>query len=112
MTRIILFLVLVEFMLIIPSHQSPRHGLPANLLHADNEKWSAKTISMDFDTFVHRSKRDLKTGPGEASASPSTKNTPLTSVTSAKKPMSTVNVTTTTTNKITTVVSNDINLFS
>lgn len=112
MARFIQFLLCVECMLIIPSLQSPRYGFEAELLHANSELPPAKIIELsDFQAFVHRKRRDVTVNP--SSSSQQSKNVPS----STKKPITApssingrTNVTISTTNKITTVVS--ISLFS
>lgn len=113
MARFVQFLLFIELILIIPSQQSPRHGFDAELLHAANEKPSAMLIEPEMlESFVRRSRRDVKLSPSDASnfqtakdtssATSSTKKLPNTSQSSVNVRN---NVTITTTNKITTAVS-------
>lgn len=118
MARLLYFLLFIELILIIPSHQSPRHGFAPEILHADNELPKPNMLEPEmFASFVHsRSKRDVKPNSSEASASQS--GTLPSSATSTadkspkKKPNVSemtvdgrTNVTIRTTNNITTMVS-------
>lgn len=113
MARFVQFLLFIELILIIPSQQSPRHGFDAELLHATNEKASAKMIEPEMlESFVRRSRRDVKLSPSDASNFQTAKDTSSATSSTKKLPNTsqpTVNVrnnaTITTNNKITTAVS-------
>lgn len=115
MAQMIYFLLFIELILIIPSHQSPRHGFAPELLHADNELNGPKTIGAEsFAPFMHgiRNKRDVKpsstettsksgTSPSAATSSEKpTKNKPIISQMTGR-----ANVTIQSTNNMTTMVS-------
>lgn len=122
-----LFLLLLIGIAIVPSFQSARHGFDPELLHVSNDgdKFSAPTLIRPemFGEFIHgaaiRSKRDVNMAPSDTSSSKTSKDSTTPSNPSTvplKKPAQMdvndrTNLTTQTTNNITTMVNIEFRMF-